>query len=58
MPDINILFCYARKDKDLFIQLKNHLQPLKIEGFISEWSDNAISPGTAWQQELATQLVD
>jgi hypothetical protein len=51
MP-ITVFFCYARKDKELLNELKNHLSSLQRQGLIDVWDDGEISAGTEWEVEV------
>jgi hypothetical protein len=55
-PAIELFCCYARKDKSLLNQLKNHLMPLQRQGLIHVWYDGDISAGVEWEQEIENQL--
>src|SRR5439155_15124811 len=53
---IEILCCYARKDKLLLKELKTHLIPLQRQGLISIWHDADISAGMEWEVEINKHL--
>ncbi len=53
---IRVFYSYAREDKALRDQLDRHLATLKRSGAIQTWSDSDISPGVAWDEEIANQL--
>ena len=55
MP-INILCCYAHRDRALCEELIRHLAPLLRSGLITVWYDGDISPGTVWEKEIEAHL--
>ena len=55
MP-IDILCCYAHRDRALCEELMRHLAPLLRSGLITVWYDGDISPGTVWEKEIEAHL--
>ncbi|MBO0790545.1 MAG: toll/interleukin-1 receptor domain-containing protein [Ktedonobacteraceae bacterium] len=53
---IKIFYSYASEDKPLRDELEKQLKPLKRQGQISEWHDQAIQAGTPWGQEIDAHL--
>ncbi len=51
-----IFYCYAHEDKPLRDELGRHLGPLRNQGWITEWHDQEIQPGTDWKQEINVHL--
>lgn len=56
LQPIKLFYCYARKDRALRDKLDSHLTGLRRPGLIATWSDGEIIPGTAWEEEIETQL--
>lgn len=53
---LELVYCYARKDRALRDELDIHLAGLRRSGLITTWYDGVISPGTAWEQEIKIHL--
>lgn len=53
---VELLYCYARKDKRLRDQLARHLEPLRRSGEITTWCDHQILGGKEWQKEIDAHL--
>jgi type I restriction-modification system DNA methylase subunit len=53
---IQLFYSYAHADASLRKKLEDHLSLLRREGYISEWHDRMISPGTIGTQEIDAQL--
>jgi hypothetical protein len=53
---IKIFYSYASEDIPLRDELEKQLRPLKRQGQISEWHDQAIQAGTRWGQEIDAHL--
>ncbi len=53
---VTILLCYAHQDERMVTHLKSHLSALERNGLIAIWDYGHISPGTEWEQEIATHL--
>ncbi len=51
-----VFYSYAHEDEDLCKQLRKHLSVLRREGYISEWHDRQISPGSEWKGEIDNHL--
>jgi hypothetical protein len=56
VTSIELLYCYARKDKKLRDQLAKHLEPLRRSGEITTWYDHQILGGDKWQEEIDAHL--
>ncbi len=54
--DLDLFYCYARRDKALRDELDIHLAHLKRQYHIQSWHDQEISPGQAWQQAIDQHL--
>lgn len=53
---LSVFFSYSHKDEPLMKELDNHLSTLKRNSAIVEWHDRKISPGEAWEQQIADRL--
>lgn len=53
---IPIFYSYSHKDEEFRNTLEAHLSVLKRQGFISEWHDRRIAPGSNWEQEINLNL--
>src|SRR5579859_8119227 len=53
---VRVFYCYAHEDKKLRDELEKHLGALKKSGQITEWYDHEIKAGTAWEQEIESNL--
>lgn len=51
---LKIFFCYAHKDQQHLLQLKNHLSLLSRRNNI--WYDAEVSSGVEWEREIQKQL--
>ena len=51
-----IFCCYAHKDQQFLLELKNHLSPLQRQGLIEITADIDISPGANWENEISQHL--
>src|SRR5260370_4193903 len=51
-----VFISYSHKDKALRDELAKHLINLKRQGFISDWFDGEISPGTEWEKQILEHL--
>lgn len=47
-----VFVSYSHADTAFKIQLEKHLKALSFEGKLSFWTDDQISPGAAWFQEI------
>ncbi|MDQ2904237.1 MAG: toll/interleukin-1 receptor domain-containing protein [Chloroflexota bacterium] len=56
MAAVTVILCYAREDKSMVDELKNHLSGLKHNGRIALWDYGDISPGSEWKQEIDKHL--
>jgi hypothetical protein len=56
MAPIEVFCCYARRDKPLLDDLRNHLKILERQGLITIWNDTDISPGSDWEDEVEKHL--
>jgi hypothetical protein len=56
LQPIKLFYCYAHKDRILRDELDSHLTGLRRPGLIATWFDGEIIPGTAWEEEIETQL--
>ncbi len=52
-----IFFSYSRKDKDWLDRIKLVLKPALTGAKIEVWSDEEISPGMKWQDEIRIALT-
>jgi hypothetical protein len=52
----NVFISYSHKDADHLDRLLVHLEPLQRKGLIKRWSDQQISPGAAWREEIASAI--
>jgi len=55
--DRNVFVSYCHADATWLERLKVHLRPLTRQGAFSLWDDTRISPGQAWQEEVAAALA-
>jgi|GEM_PF-2335444 len=53
---IRALYVYAHEDEALRVQLEKHLSTLRRQGFIAEWYDRKIVPGTDWAVDINLHL--
>jgi hypothetical protein len=53
---LKLLYCYARKDKNLRDKLDAHLSVLHHLNQIASWHDHEIEPGVKWKEEIDIQL--
>lgn len=53
---IKIFYSYAHEDKQLRDKLEKHFTPLRRQGYIAEWHDQAIPAGALWESEIDTHL--
>jgi formylglycine-generating enzyme required for sulfatase activity len=53
---VKIFYCYAREDETCLESLKKQLMPLKRGGFVTDWYDRLISPGTEWEKDIEQRL--
>jgi hypothetical protein len=53
---IDVFIAYARKDRELCVELGKHLSVLKRQGIINAWFDGDIIEGTEWEPELFEHL--
>ncbi|MBN2456574.1 MAG: toll/interleukin-1 receptor domain-containing protein [Sedimentisphaerales bacterium] len=52
-----VFICYSRKDKRRLDDLQTHLKPYVRNGTVTAWSDQQISPGSKWLQEIKEALA-
>lgn len=55
--DRNVFVSYSHADAAWLERLKVHLRPLMRKGALNLWDDTRISPGQAWQEEVAAALA-
>jgi hypothetical protein len=55
--DRNVFVSYSHADAAWLERLKVHLRPLVRRGTLNLWDDTRISPGQAWQAEVAGALA-
>lgn len=55
--DRNVFVSYSHADATWLERLKVHLRPLVRKGALNLWDDTRISPGQAWQEEVAEALA-
>ena len=53
---VKLFYSYAPEDASLRNQLEIHLKLLSRQGYISEWHDQKIVPGTLWTQAIDEHL--
>ena len=53
---IDILLCYAHRDRQLCEELQKHLMPLQNAGIITLWADTDVQAGKDWKKELLLHL--
>src|SRR5436305_12926270 len=53
---LSVFISYAHEDEPLRQRLETHLSLLRRQGFISEWYDRDILPGTEWAGEIDAHL--
>ncbi|MBB3697729.1 TIR domain-containing protein [Flammeovirga yaeyamensis] len=53
-----IFYSYSHKDEDFREKLENHLVVLRKSGFIEEWHDRRIAPGSNWEEEINENIND
>ncbi|GHO50877.1 toll/interleukin-1 receptor domain-containing protein [Ktedonospora formicarum] len=56
LQPLELLYCYAHKDRALRDELDSHLAGLRREGLITVWYDGEISPGAPREQETKIHL--
>lgn len=54
--NIEVVFCYARKDQEFLLELKEHLSLLQREKRITLWADIDIDAGLEWDREIRHHL--
>jgi hypothetical protein len=54
---MSIFYCYAREDEPFRNELEKHLNSLRRQGYITEWHDRCIVPGTNWAAEINRRLI-
>jgi TIR domain-containing protein len=55
---LNAFISYSHVDKEIQVQLRNHLKPLNHIGLIDSWSDLEIAPGDEWERKISTKLEE
>lgn len=55
--DRSVFVSYSHADAAWLERLKVHLRPLVRKGALNLWDDTRISPGQAWQEEVAAALA-
>jgi transcriptional regulator with XRE-family HTH domain len=53
---VRIFFAYSHKDRELLVELREHLSPLLKQRKIVDWHDREISAGQDWEGEIVEQL--
>jgi hypothetical protein len=53
---LELFYSYAHADETLRAQLNIHLSLLRQQGYISEWHDREILPGSVWVEEIDSHL--
>src|SRR5689334_18378135 len=57
MPEpIHVFVVYAREDKDIKLNLLNHLKPFQRPYNLVIWHDEFIEAGQAWKTEIIERL--
>lgn len=59
MPEtkpVKLFFCYAPEDESLRKELEKHLTLLERQGYIAEWSGQAVGAGEAWRVEIERRM--
>jgi hypothetical protein len=54
--EIELFYCYARKDKALRDKLENHLGLLRRQYHLINWHDRVILPGEEWEHTIDNHL--
>ena len=54
---ISLFYSYSHEDEKYRDQLEKHLSVLKKEGYIDEWHDRKISPGSNWEEDINRELI-
>lgn len=52
----SVFISYAHEDKDLQQRLRSHLATLRRSEKISDWSDQELLPGEAWEDKIVGKL--
>lgn len=52
----SVFFSYAREDKEFQKRLRTHLSPLRRSEKINDWSDEEITAGSEWDEEIKMRL--
>ena len=55
---IKVFYSYSHVDEEFRDALETHLTILKRKGFIEEWHDRKIIPGSEWEMEIDSKLCD
>ncbi len=53
---VRMFLSYARQDRELVQELKNHLTSLLLSGRLSVWGEREIQPGVDWAQVADARL--
>jgi hypothetical protein len=53
---INLFYSYAHEDEKGCEEIMRSLEPLKVEGIVSEWYDRRIIPGEDWRSAISDNL--
>lgn len=54
----SVFVSYARQDDELRRKLSDHLGGLRNGGYIKEWNDAQIIPGSEWESEIREKLEE
>jgi predicted helicase len=53
---MKLFYSYAHEDEALRNELEKHLKLLQRQGYITQWHDRQILPGSLWEQEINAHL--
>jgi hypothetical protein len=54
--NIEVFYSYAHEDEADLEKLKSHMSILQREGFITQWYDREIKPGTEWMSAIDNHI--
>jgi hypothetical protein len=53
---INLFYSYAHEDEESCEEIMRSLEPLRVEGVVSEWYDRQIIAGENWRNQISDNL--
>lgn len=56
LEPVKLFFSYAHKDHIWRDKLATHLEVLRFQGLLEQWSDVEIQPGQRWEREILREL--